>query len=95
MQNGKWRQISDDREPESQCLDTVVDSDTLSLYPGHLLGKYVLSGVLVVFGIFVSIVTKYVKDRKRDTVANDELPITIHIGNSNRQRFMLNYHPHR
>lgn len=73
LQEGNWRNMSDYHRPESRCEDEVVDIDTHPLGPKHLLGAYVLSAALVVFGVFISAVLEWGKNRKRDA-ANDILP---------------------
>ena len=65
MQNGKWRQLSDAHKPDSVCQEIVVDSDTTSLSPSHLLGAYVLSGVLAGIGIIASLMALTMKQNNR------------------------------
>jgi len=85
MQNGKWRQLSDAHKPDSVCQEIVVVSDTTSLSPSHLLGAYVLSGVLAVIGIMASLIALAMKrnsrrrrnlNRSRNTNGNYKLSST-------------------
>jgi len=66
MQNGKWRQISDARKPESLCSEKMeIDSETTPLTPTHLLGAYVLSSAFAILGLLASLITLSAKKKRK------------------------------
>jgi len=78
MQNGKWRELVDEEKPESMCNKGVSFGVNQQLTPYNMLGSYVVSLILVLLGVFFTILGK-INKRCKPRPATTNLDIDAHM----------------